>query len=613
MSSVHRHASASASVSGAVSASAVAVSATATAAAKTGGRVLPYPPKHIWYFLSCTIAVATFINLASVAWAFHRRRVLRRGGERPPFRPRNGKVSLRRLPNAVLTASRIFSFRWRIPHVNMYVIEALLTAIYLLATLLWEFVNSNNLSIKTYANRAGYIAASQFPLIVCLATKNNALQVLTGISHEKLNLMHRAVSRAMLLMVWIHWWSRTYINSNSLTTTTWRSMGTVAGVIHTVMTLISIAPIRKRFYEFFFITHITLVFTFLVAAYLHVSGPNFGFYIWPCFLIWGLDRLCRWARYAILSNFQAPNKSPANLELVNDDTIRVTVRRWVPFGWRAGQHFFLAFPTLGPIESHPFTIANIPEGEQKVKEIVWIIRARGGFTKRLKEHILEKKGACKAPVFLDGPYGAPPDITPFDTCIFFAGGSGVTYTMARLRELLNDATAGRACVRRIVWVWAVRHPSHINWISSELVKALTSAPAGIELSCTVYVTSSPPSTPVSESAAQTLAYGESGIPKSSQDPEKDVEYDEKQSTVASHSNEGYTHIKGVELLPGRPDVRKILEESITTSDGPVSVDVSGPTPLVSSIRLALSSDFASPMAVLRGAPTVQLNVEDFTM
>ncbi len=76
----------------------------------------------------------------------------------------------------------------------MYVIEALLTAIYLLATLLWEFVNceyfvlntahctdtflisANNLSIKTYANRAGYIAASQFPLIVCLATKNNALQ-----------------------------------------------------------------------------------------------------------------------------------------------------------------------------------------------------------------------------------------------------------------------------------------------------------------------------------------------------------------------------------------------------------------------------------------------------
>ncbi|PSS35471.1 hypothetical protein PHLCEN_2v1626 [Hermanssonia centrifuga] len=176
MSSVHRHASASASVSSALSASAVAVSATATAAAKTGGRVLPYPPKHIWYFLSCTIAVAMFINLASVAWAFHRRRVLRRGGDRPQPHPRNGKVSLRRLPSAVVTASRIFAFRWRIPHVHMYVIEVLLTAIYLLVTLLWEFVNSNNLTIKTYANRAGFIAASQFPLIVCLATKNNALQ-----------------------------------------------------------------------------------------------------------------------------------------------------------------------------------------------------------------------------------------------------------------------------------------------------------------------------------------------------------------------------------------------------------------------------------------------------
>jgi ferric-chelate reductase len=168
-------------------------------------------------------------------------------------------------------------------------------------------------------------------------------------------------------------------------------------------------------------------------------------YVWPCVLIWGLDRLCRYFRYLALSNFHAPNNSPAHVELLSDDTMRITVRRRfdVPMfigkgwkGWKAGQHMFLAFPTIGPIESHPFTIASICEplsgtsggrptedrGEnQDLRELVWIVRARRGFTRRLKKYALSKNGVCDIPVFMDGPYGAPPDIIPFDTCVFVAG------------------------------------------------------------------------------------------------------------------------------------------------------------------------------------------------
>ena len=82
---------------------------------------------------------------------------------------------------------------------------------------------------------------------------------------------------------------------------------------------------------------------------------------------------------------------------------------------------FLAFPTLGPVESHPFTIGTIPEGERKESEMVFIVRTRDGLTKRLREHIVDKDGICRVPIFMDGPYGAPPDISGFDTCVFFAG------------------------------------------------------------------------------------------------------------------------------------------------------------------------------------------------
>ncbi|KAJ3540668.1 hypothetical protein NM688_g6196 [Phlebia brevispora] len=553
-----------------------------------------------------------FLNIFSVLWAFKRRHTLKRA-DRAAVTRSNGSVSIRRLPSAVLTAARIFAFRWHVPAVNMTLLEVLLTSLYLMAVLIWEFVNTQDLVIKQWANRAGHIAASQFPLIVGLSSKNNAIEVLTGVSHEKLNLMHRAVSRVMLLMVWIHWWARVYINAASTVSQTWRTLGVVAGVIQTVMTIISIAPIRKRFYEFFFITHVILVFVFLVTTYLHCASPGFGYYIWPCWLIWGIDRVCRWLRYIILSNFHAPNKTPAELELVNQDTIRITVRRWVPFGWRGGQHMFLAFPTLGPIESHPFTIATLPDADGKQKEMVWIVRARDGFTKRLRDHLVDKDGACRAPVFLDGPYGTPPDITPFDTCVFIAGGSGVTYTMPRMREVIDFAAAGKACATRIVWIWAVRHYSHISWLDTELRKAVSLVPTGVELSVLIYVTTGASS---GGSSTQTL-HNHAGHAAHDSDPEKEAECDEKSSVEVVDSPttmiDPSLNIKDVTVVSGRPDLRKLLEDAVTTSTGPVSVDVSGPTPLVTSVRSILSSSFASPMAVLRGTPTVQLNVENFTM
>ena len=97
---------------------------------------------------------------------------------------------------------------------------------------------------------------------------------------------------------------------------------------------------------------------------------------------------------------------------------------------------FVAFPTIGPVESHPFTIASIPEASESGKEgefeLMWIVRVRDGFTRRLKEHILMKnhrqvelgtEGPLKLqlPIFMDGPYGAPPDISRFETCVFFGG------------------------------------------------------------------------------------------------------------------------------------------------------------------------------------------------
>lgn len=58
------------------------------------------------------------------------------------------------------------------------------------------------------------------------------------------------------------------------------------------------------------------------------------------------------------------------------------------------------------------------------------------------------------------------------------------------------------------------------------------------------------------------------------DPEKDGEYDEKSpvEVVDTPAFDSSLDIKDVTVIQGRPDLRKILEESVTLSSGPVSVD-----------------------------------------
>jgi ferric-chelate reductase len=113
----------------------------------------------------------------------------------------------------------------------------------------------------------------------------------------------------------------------------------------------------------------------------------------------------------------------ATLDLHTPDSVLLTVKRCIPGGWKPGQHAFLAIPSVSgfPLESHPFTIASIPDedGPMTTQDLTFIIQRRNGFTKRLVNHA--RAGDSQIPVFIDGPYGQPPDLAPYKTCILVAG------------------------------------------------------------------------------------------------------------------------------------------------------------------------------------------------
>jgi ferric-chelate reductase len=109
----------------------------------------------------------------------------------------------------------------------------------------------------------------------------------------------------------------------------------------------------------------------------------------------------------------------ALVELISEDTIRLTLTRRL--SWTPGQHAYVILPTISnlPFEAHPFTIASIPE-DGKQCDAVFLIRGRSGFTRRLRQHATNDHGS-RVPAFVDGPYGCPPDLTTFSTCILIAG------------------------------------------------------------------------------------------------------------------------------------------------------------------------------------------------
>jgi len=199
--------------------------------------------------------------------------------------------------------------------------------------------------------------------------------------------------------------------------------------------------------------------------------------------------------------------------------------------------------------------------------------------------------------FIDGPYGCPPDLKRFSTCILIAGGSGVSYTLPLLMDLVHHARKGGSAVERVVFVWVVREPEHLAWISKLLISAVVSAPSSLAIEPRIYITSQKAQIP----GLETLDYENSSqpsLPSAASDEEKKAE-------MLAYS--------AFKTRRGRPDVGRLINDAVSSSNGPVSVDVAGPSPLSQSVRHALSSDITSTAAILKGKQPVTLHVETFGM
>ncbi|KAG5642176.1 hypothetical protein DXG03_003439 [Asterophora parasitica] len=574
-------------------------------------------PIRAWYCVAAFIALIALFRFLALAYRTIRPRSPK------ALRPR-GAISFYRLPSALTNSFRALAFRTMVPIGSSYAInvtEVFLTAAYATLIYTWSLAHTTSLKgvkydPKYFANMAGNVASAQLSLVAALGTKNNIISFLTGVSFEKLNYLHRMIARVLCVLIWVHAAGRLKLKlkAGSSLEHPWVRCGILASTSLTLLCILSIRPLRNRNYEVFLVIHFLAVFITLLAGFFHARGNLREYYIWPAFIIWGLDRAIRVVRIVIYNAGLFKKNSTQQLgrvDVLSPHFVRITVARPPLMHWAPGQSAYLTVPSASasPFEAHPFTISTIDvpqilpatnaekDAESRngsSSNLTFLVRVRSGFTKRLLD-AATKEQSMK--VILDGPYSSPPRLKGFQTVVLIAvltkfalkGGSGVAFTLPLLLDSIHRAKINKSDSTRVIFIWAVRDARHVEWISDALLPAITDAPSNIHLDIRVNVTA-----PVADDQSW---------------DDDTTEGDEEVKVEGGSAGAKAVKYPGITIEQGRPDLRRFVDDEIAQSSGAISFNVCGTPSLANSVRSALRSPRF--LDVLRGGPTVTLHVESY--
>lgn len=349
------------------------------------------------------------------------------------------------------------------------------------------YYSSVKIGSPPLAIRAGMMAVAMIPWIVGLSTKVNLISLLTGIGHERLNVLHRWAAYLCLLLSLIHMipfyvmpvWEDgmlIYFQQSSPKNIYIYGTGFAAFAPLAVLCLHSLPIFRAKMYEVFVVLHTPIAMVFIAMIFWHSRNflMSWG-YLWATVVIWVLSyalRLCfvNWTNPLRLSFMIGEDST---VTFLPHNAMKVTVA--TQMRWKPGQYVYLRMPRVSFLQSHPFTIASLCSDDfpsdygEEYRDMALVFRPFKGFTRDVFLKALEYGPYKTWTAFLEGPYGGMRrDMAAFDDVIFFAGGSGITATASQLLDLVKKMRDGKAVTKSVRIVWALRNPESVDWFREEL-------------------------------------------------------------------------------------------------------------------------------------------------
>ncbi|KAI4148979.1 MAG: hypothetical protein L6R39_002629 [Caloplaca ligustica] len=357
-----------------------------------------------------------------------------------------------------------------------------------------EWNGTRAAALSHLRNRTGTLSVVNMVPLVILAGRNNPLIGLLNISFDNFNLVHRWFGRIVVLQALAHTiaevmkivdksgWKNlqtAFQNSQMLIT------GLVATVAFVAITLQASAALRHAFYETFLHLHIALVILSLVFLWKHLEDTHPQKYLLAMIILWALERFARLT--SLIYRNVGRGGTKAELELLPGDACRVTLKMVRPWTFQPGQYVFITVPSVGLWTSHPFSLAWSSSGVDDMQQdsekgykvftddilansndktsMSLIIRRRSGFTDKLFEKAERSTtGITTISAYVEGPYGGHAVLHSYGTVMIFAGGVGITHQVPFVRDLVAGYASGTVAARKVILVWVIQSPEHLEWI-----------------------------------------------------------------------------------------------------------------------------------------------------
>lgn len=356
------------------------------------------------------------------------------------------------------------------------------------------------------AIRAGMLAVAMIPWIVALSTKANFITMMTGLSPERLNGLHRWSAYICLFLSLIHmvpfyitpiWENGALVNYSIGIPPHAYVYGTgIAALVPLLVLCIHSLPIfRNWMYELFVFVHIPVSYIFVAMLFWHTRNYLSSWaYLFTTLAIWVISYTIRlfylnWT-HPLRSSFLIGEESA--ITLLPQNAIKITIP--TKMRWRPGQYVYLRLPRISVIQSHPFTIASLCSDDfpsaygEKYRDMTLVFRPFQGFTREVFQKALEHGPYKIYSAFVEGPYGGMQrEMAAFDDVVFFAGGSGITAIASQLLDLIKKIRDGKAITKSVKVIWALKSPETMEWFQEELRICRDYAPSNI-VSCHFFLT-----------------------------------------------------------------------------------------------------------------------------
>ncbi|KAI1431173.1 ferric reductase like transmembrane component-domain-containing protein [Xylaria sp. CBS 124048] len=434
------------------------------------------------------------------------------------------------------------------------------------------FLGSAEDGLKQLRNRSGTLATVNMIPLFILAGRNNPLIPLLGISFDTMNLVHRWLGRIVAVEAIVHvlayyagsalrkGWADSFL-------ATFKSDFLLYGFISVCAMIVILfqasSVSRHAFYETFKVMHIALIIVTLVGLWTHLVVGSLPYQLkWLIAVValWALDRSTRIVR--LVYNNIGNGGTRTIIEALPGNAVRVTVNMARPWTFRPGQHAYLYLPMISYWQSHPFSVAWSEEAAQastdrlamnrqdilamRKTSMSFVIRARTGMTGKLYERAsANPDGRIVTRCFVEGPYGGEHTLDSYGTVMLFAGGVGITHAVPHVRHLVGGFANGTVATRKIVLVWIIQSPEHLEWIRPWMTQILAMPKRRDILRIMLFV-SRPRSTKEIHSPSST-----------------------------------------VQMFPGRPNIETLMGLEMEQQVGMMGVTVCGPGALSDEVRLAV--------------------------